>query len=470
MKSHRLISLLALLWFPIAAALAQLTIKITDVPDNTPAAASIYIAGTINNWDPGNANYILTNNNDGTYQITLNIPAGTIEFKFTRGSWATVEGNANGTFLPNRTLTYNGGQQLAQLTIQSWEDLGTGGGGTTEDNVSVLSYDFYMPQLDRYRRVWLYLPPDYDNSGKRYPVLYMHDGQNVFDATTSFAGEWEVDESLNELFGNGDDGVIVVAIDNGGANRINEYSPWVNPQYGGGQGDEYTEFIVETLKPYIDEHYRTLSDRNNTGIMGSSLGALISMYAAIEYQEVFGKAGIFSPAFWFAPQCYTQVTTTGKEQDMKFYLLAGQLEGNGSVVTDLNNMRTTLLNAGFLNNEIYYVTHSDGQHSEWYWAREFPDAYEWLYADAVAVGTIDPNKPLSITLSPNPADSILQVNSSRPLVSPKVAIYAANGRLVLPPTPFAGTSFGIDFLSPGAYIFEIQEKGKVVATQKVVVR
>lgn len=469
MKSHRLISLLLLLWIPIASILAQLTIKVTDVPDNTPATASIYIAGTVNNWDPGNANYILTNNNDGAYEITLNIPAGTIEFKFTRGSWPTVEGNANGGFLPNRTLTYNGGQQLAQLTIQSWEDLGTGG-GTTEENVSILSYDFYMPQLDRYRRVWLYLPPDYDDSGKRYPVLYMHDGQNVFDPSTSFAGEWEVDESLNELFNNGDDGVIVVAIDNGGANRINEYSPWVNPQYGGGQGDEYAEFIVETLKPYIDEHYRTLTDRHNTGIMGSSLGALISMYAAIEYQEVFGKAGIFSPAFWFAPECYTQVTTTGKEQDMKFYLLAGQLEGNGSVVTDLNNMRTTLLNAGFTNNEIFYITHSDGQHSEWYWAREFPDAYEWLYADAVAVSVGEPGKPLLITLSPNPADSMLQVNSSRPLVSPKVAIYAANGRLVLPPTPFTGTSFGIDFLSPGAYIFEIQEKGKVVATQKVVVR
>src|SRR5690606_36165183 len=144
------------------------------------------------------------------------------------------------------------------------------------------------------------LPPDYETSAKYYPVLYMHDGQNLFDVRTSFSGEWKVDEHLDSLFLLGDPGCIVVGIDNGGTNRINEYSPWVNPQYGGGQGDQYIEFLIETLKPYIDQNYRTLPDAEHTGIMGSSMGGLISYYGGLTNQNVFGRIGAFSSSFWFS--------------------------------------------------------------------------------------------------------------------------------------------------------------------------
>jgi len=127
---------------------------------------------------------------------------------------------------------------------------------------------------------------------------------------------------LNELFNGGDDGVIVIGIDNGGAERINEYCPWENTAYGGGDGAAYVNFIVNTLKPYIDENYRTLAGREHTGIMGSSLGGLISLYAAIEHQDVFSKAGIFSPAFWINPEVYDYVTTVGYEDYVKFYFIA----------------------------------------------------------------------------------------------------------------------------------------------------
>ena len=211
---------------------------------------------------------------------------------------------------------------MLELEILGWEDLGSSN-STAADNVSVLDEDFYIPQLDRYRRIWIYLPPDYeDNPDQHYRVLYMHDGQNVFDESTSFAGEWEVDESLNDLFLDGDKGCIVVAIDNGADLRINEYSPWYNATYqAGGEGEAYVDFIVETLKPYIDSNFRTLPDRQHTGIMGSSLGGLISHYAMVEHPEVFGKVGVFSPAYWFNPEIYDHTAQNPIAEDTR--LLAG---------------------------------------------------------------------------------------------------------------------------------------------------
>ncbi len=222
---------LLLLWATWAITLplfAQLTIKVTAIPANTPPAAQIYLAGTPNTWNPGDPGSILAPGANGSYQIVLNIAAGEVKFKFTRGSWATVEGNASGSYLPDRIIQYNGSAQTVNLTILSWEDLGSGSTGTASANVVLLDDDFGMPQLNRNRKILIYLPPDYAASGKRYPVLYMHDGQNLFDENTSFSGEWEVDESLNELFGNGDDGAIVVGIYNSSF-RLDEYSPWVNP-------------------------------------------------------------------------------------------------------------------------------------------------------------------------------------------------------------------------------------------------
>lgn len=153
-----------------------------------------------------------------------------------------------------------------------------------------------MPQLDRNRKIWLYLPPDYSTSTKNYPVLYMQDGQNLFDNATSFAGEWQVDETLNSLFAGGDYGAIVVGIENGGGERLNEYSPWNNPSYGGGLGDQYVAFLANTLKPYIDANYRTRPEPQFNALIGSSMGALISTYGATEFPNIFRKVGSLSPA------------------------------------------------------------------------------------------------------------------------------------------------------------------------------
>lgn len=174
---------------------SQLTIKITSVPSNTPSDATIYLAGTMNGWNPGSTQYAMTKLNNTEYTITFTPSTGGHKFKFTRGSWATVEGNAQGSFIPDRTATYEGSPKTVELTIAGWEGASTAP-STASAQVRILSDTFLIPQLNRKRRIWMYLPKDYNTSAKTYPVLYMHDGQNLL-IKTSFSGEWGVDESLD---------------------------------------------------------------------------------------------------------------------------------------------------------------------------------------------------------------------------------------------------------------------------------
>jgi len=353
----------------------DVTIIVRSIPANTPDGAQIFVAGSFNSWNPGSASYLLEANNDGDPEVTVSA-TGTISFKFTRGSWATVEGNVNGGYLPNRSFEMGSADTLL-VNILSWEDTG-GTNSTAAENVEIMTTAFEMPQFDRTRRIWLYLPPDYENSEISYPVLYMHDGQNLFDQATAFAGEWEVDETLNGLFDQGKSVPIVVGVDNGGSHRIAEYTPWANTQYGGGDGDLYADFIVETLKPYIDENYRTLPGRAHTGVMGSSLGGLISFYIAHKHQDVFSKAGVFSPSFWFSDAVYTFASETGKQHPMKYYVMGGNNESAG-LVGQMEDMVDTLFSIGFEENEVELSVIAGGQHNEALWRSQFGQAYEWLF-------------------------------------------------------------------------------------------
>lgn len=455
------------------AVYGQLTIRVTSIPDNTPANATIYIAGNFNNWTSGDANYTLAHRADGSYDITINPAIGEVKYKFTRGNWDSVEGNENGGFRPDRVFNYSGSPITETLSIAGWEDLGGGGnpGGnsTATSNVEIISTNFSIPQLNRDRRIWIYLPPDYSTSGKNYPVLYMHDGQNLFDLYQSSFGEWEVDESMNALFHNGDDSAIVVGIDNGGSNRLNEYSPWVNPQYGGGEGDEYIDFIVETLKPYIDSNYRTLRSRENTGIMGSSMGGLISMYAAIEHQDVFSKAGIYSPAFWFSPEVFNHVHSKGKQYPMKFYLLAGEQESE-TMVPLLNDMNNALAAVGFSENERFLRTHADGAHSEWYWKREYQGGYLWLYSDAVATGVRSYDHTGDLNMNPNPATNILKFETDQDLSKAMVRIYSMDGRLINTINRIQNRELDVSFLEKGVYIVLVISDCMPLVNQKLIIK
>ena len=244
---------------------------------------------------------------------------------------------------------------------------------TASKQVSTFVID--APQLNTSRKIWLYLPKNYSISTKKYPVIYMQDAQNLFDASTSFAGEWNIDEKLDSL----NSQVIVVGIENGNEKRIDELTPYKNEKYGGGKADNYLEFIVKTLKPEIDKKYRTKTNAKNTIIMGSSLGGLTSYYAILKYPEVFGKAGVFSPAFWFNRKEINELTKNTKKLKAKIYFLCGDNEGDADVIPDLNQIeylvnekRCYCLN---LNKKVIV---KGGQHNEKLWRDSFVKAYLWL--------------------------------------------------------------------------------------------
>ncbi|WP_298221753.1 alpha/beta hydrolase-fold protein [Flavobacterium sp.] len=244
---------------------------------------------------------------------------------------------------------------------------------TASKQVSTFTID--APQLKSSKKIWLYLPKNYATSTKKYPVIYMHDAQNLFDAKTSFAGEWNVDEKLDSLNAQ----VIVVGIENNDK-RMEELTPFPHPKYNGGKADQYLDFIVSTLKPEIDKKYRTKSDAKHTTIMGSSLGGLVSFYAILKYPKVFGKAGVFSPSFWFNRNQINEMLEKTKTLKAKIYFMCGDNEGDADVIPDLNKVEY-LVNSircqcKMLNKKTIV---KGGQHNEKLWRDGFVKAYLWLF-------------------------------------------------------------------------------------------
>ncbi len=435
---------------------AQVTFVIQSLPSYTPPEDFIYIAGSFNGWNPGDINYRLSKNDQDKWWITLaaGSQGASIQYKFTRGSWETVEKGPNGEELNNRNFIFGNGDTV-NVVIANWNQ--GGGGSTAADNVIVMDEDFEMPQLGRNRRIWLYLPPDYETSGKDYPVLYMHDGQNLFDASTSFAGEWEVDETLNELFSLGENVPIVIGIDNGGEYRTGEYTPWPHPVYGGGEGVLYTEFIVQTLKPYIDANYRTLPEREFTGIMGSSLGGLVSHYAALEYPEVFSKAGIFSPSYWWSASVWPFTSGAEHPDAMRLYLMCGGSESPGTI-SNMLNMQDTLFAAGLQAEEVSTKVIPGGQHNENLWRQDFGEAYLWLFG-SYAYGF--PEQPLArnIRMFPNPAQGKLYLPEDFPDRCDSLEILDMMGRQVVLKSPFSGHELEVSGLPGGIYLLSLRAAG-----------
>ena len=249
---------------------------------------------------------------------------------------------------------------------------------SAQPNVALLA-PMSIASLGRQRTLRLYLPPDYAQSDRRYPVIYMHDGQNLFDAATSYAGEWEVDETLNALAAAGKLEAIVVGIDNGGEQRMRELNPWDHPVYGKGEGGAYIDFIVNVVKPMIDQRYRTLPDRANTAVVGSSIGGFISHYAIGRYPQVFGKAGVLSPSYWVGKASMSaHVSEKPAAADARIYLLMGANEGD-SMVPDVERMHALVLQTGHPAGNIKLKIVPGGTHSEALWRGELREALLWMF-------------------------------------------------------------------------------------------
>jgi len=370
--------LLFIFSFTCSFLFAQYTLRLVVNDVATRKQDDVYVAGNFNDWKPGDANYKMKPFG-GTRRVFVlkDIAAGTYEFKFTRGSWEKVETTSKGEDVINHEVKVSSDTSLT-FSIAGWHDdyPDKPNPNTATAQVQVLDTAFFIPQLNRYRRVWVYLPKTYNFlKGKSYPVLYMQDGQNLFNERTAAFGEWGIDECLDTLQQKTNKDCIVVGIDNG-EHRITEYDPYDNEKYGKGEGKQYVDFLVQTLKPFIDKRFRTLKDAQHTYIAGSSLGALISLYAIVTYPDVFGSAGIFSPAFWISPQLYNDAAQTNWKGMHRFFFYAGQKESE-TMVNDMKRMEDAL-----------YKTHKEiqstevifplGQHNETYWRKVFPDFYKWL--------------------------------------------------------------------------------------------
>ncbi|RYE01681.1 MAG: hypothetical protein EOP50_01595 [Sphingobacteriales bacterium] len=352
----------------------KLLLVIDSVPVQTPYD-SIYVAGNINGWNPGSEQFRSIPGPDGPLTNLLKGPAGTLSFKFTRGSWGSVETGADGSDIGNRDIVVHG-DTTVHVSIRGWKDrfAATPKKHTALSQVRVLTDSFAMQQLGRQRRIWVYLPKDYTQGNRHYPVLYMHDGQNLFDEASAGFGEWGVDEALDSLertYG----GIIVVGIDHGGDKRLNEYCPYDMERFGKGEGKAYTDFLVHTLKPYIDASFRTRRDRANTWVAGSSMGGLISLYAHLRYPGVFGASGVFSPAFWIAPGLQTDLLRHGSGLRGKVFFYAGDAESE-TMVPDM--LKVFQLLHQLSKAQMETVVRAGAKHSESAWRKEFPGFIKFL--------------------------------------------------------------------------------------------
>ncbi|MDP3502494.1 MAG: alpha/beta hydrolase-fold protein [Myxococcales bacterium] len=244
---------------------------------------------------------------------------------------------------------------------------------------------FRSTVLNNSRGVLVYLPPTYlENTTFRAPVVYMHDGQNLFDPATAFGGnEWQVDETMNRTANDGFIAeAIVIAPENGGAARIDEYTPTNTTQYGGGKGGDYLRFLVEELKPAVDREYRTLPARERTVVIGSSLGGLISVYAGVQKPDVFGNIGAMSPSTWWDNR-WILGSVAGLRasplRPLKVYVDSGNAGTSMDDVTNTAALAQAWRDRGYADDAtLMYVVQNGGTHSETFWAQRLPVALRFL--------------------------------------------------------------------------------------------
>ncbi|HEY8203096.1 MAG TPA: alpha/beta hydrolase-fold protein [Pyrinomonadaceae bacterium] len=251
--------------------------------------------------------------------------------------------------------------------------------------------NFHSKILSNNRDVIVYLPPGYHvNRSRRYSVLYMHDGQNIFDGATSFilGQEWRVDETAQMLiFAGKIEPLIIVGIYNTGVERANEYTAAEDPKYKvGGRAELYGRMLVEELKPFIDSTYRTLKGAKHTGLGGSSLGGLVSLYLGLRYPNVFGRVAVVSPAVWWADNQivhYTQALP-GKPP-LRIWLDIGTQEGRDekeaqNTTNSARLLRDTLIKKGWkMGKNLTYLEAEGAEHNERAWAARVGAILEFLF-------------------------------------------------------------------------------------------
>lgn len=350
-------------------------IKIRVYTPNPADTNQVYISGnieTLGMWQPNKI--AMTFKRNHLWEKTfITKPGASVEYKFTLGSWQKEgldkDGNTLSNFSINTATTrvktdtiYQFGQALNKIV------------GQITGQVQYFKDQHADGLLDRDVIVWL--PPDYDKDlTKKYAVLYMHDGQNLFDPkTSSFGTDWQVDESCDSLIKMGKIPPVIVVGINNTADRNLEYSP-------GSKGTAYMNFIIYQLKPMIDSTYRTLTDRKHTFVGGSSMGGLISMMLVWEHPKVFYGAICMSPAFQYQDFDYIPKITSDKtsKKNIKIYFDIGTVGLETQLQPGLDAMVKALNSKDYLKNKDYfYVKEENAKHTEADWARRLPKALIFL--------------------------------------------------------------------------------------------
>jgi predicted alpha/beta superfamily hydrolase len=236
-----------------------------------------------------------------------------------------------------------------------------------------------IPKLNRRRKIWAFLPSDYFvNTDRRYPVIYFNDGQNIFEGWKSaFGKSWGAHQTMLRFSGFNRNEHILIGIEHGKKYRKGEYMPFDFSSNFSFEGNAYSDFVANELKAYVDKHLRTLPNRENNAIIGSSLGGLNALYTGLKHQDVFSKVGALSPSLWAAPPIFPLIQNVGKHYQTKFYLSVGSKEGKYTI-EPVNRLYHTLVSAGFAPGDLRINIVKDGKHNENLWESEFSNFYQWI--------------------------------------------------------------------------------------------
>ncbi|WP_224365755.1 alpha/beta hydrolase-fold protein [Hyalangium versicolor] len=361
------------------------------VPSDTPAESEIWISGNqpeLGTWN--GAGMKLTKASSGnSYWTCVDFAKGTnLEFKVTRGSWATVEKDTEGREIDNHLHAVTAPAQV-QVQVGSWADLGPVNPqpDTLTGNIQYHDIDGSSVGLKN-RKLIVWLPPQYEaETNRQFPVLYMHDGQNLMNAkTAAFGVEWGVDETAQRLVeAKQMEPIIIVGVYNTD-DRIPEYTQAPDPVRGGGKADDYGRLIVEIVKPLIDSTYRTKPDAQYTGVAGSSLGGLVSMYFGLTHSSTFTRLGVVSPSVWWANKdIVTRVNNLAAKPALRIWLDIGTNEDASAAesqqtVDDTRELRDALVTKGWvLENDLKYFEAEGARHNEAAWAARTEQILEFLY-------------------------------------------------------------------------------------------
>ncbi len=354
----------------------QLNILLTTDDDDF---RNVYISGNFNKWRTQDKEFMMEKIGNGLYHFKFDdnfVYPETLLYKFTKGDWSDVEIDKYGNRTENRVCQQNSG--VKKEHVDKWRKNWLPFKPNFLPQVKLISDEFEIPQLNKKRKIWALLPHDYDISNENYPVLYLQDAQNLFNENAEF-GNWEIDKKLAVMSEYNIGKIIIIAIEHADKDRIKEYNVG-KTVLGSGQGKQYIRFVTDTLKPFVDSNFKTKSEREFTGIGGSSMGGLVSIFSGLMYPEVYGKLMIFSPSLWVVPKLNIPNDIDESYQDTKIYLYAGGDE-SATMIEHVKRFKKNMVKSEFVSDKmkINLSINMEGKHNESYWSDEFPKAIEWLF-------------------------------------------------------------------------------------------